>query len=200
MWNGSSLCDSRSDLYEIVSTQRPQRYAETQVEIMSAILVEPDPVQLEQPSLPHAEPCVVVIFGATGDLTKRKLMPALCRLLGEGCLDGVRVLGVGRSDMTDDMFRAFVREALDNSKKIKHLDEQEWREFAERLHYLAGELDQRRDVSQSRSASRRISFRRREPESSLLSRDATVTRCRDRQRPRQSKPCKRKRALEPDRH
>jgi glucose-6-phosphate 1-dehydrogenase len=108
---------------------------------MSAILVEPDPIQLEQPSLPHAEPCVVVIFGATGDLTKRKLMPALCRLLGEGCLEGVQVLGVGRSDMTDDMFRTFVREALDNSKKIKHLDEQEWRTFSERLHYLAGELD-----------------------------------------------------------
>ncbi len=108
---------------------------------MSSILVEPDPVQLEQPSLPHAEPCVVVIFGATGDLTKRKLMPALCRLLGEGCLEGVQVLGVGRSDMTDDMFRAFVREALDNSKKIKHLDEQKWRAFAERLHYLPGELD-----------------------------------------------------------
>jgi glucose-6-phosphate 1-dehydrogenase len=108
---------------------------------MSSILVEPDPVQLEQPSLPHAEPCVVVIFGATGDLTKRKLMPALCRLLGEGCLEGVRVLGVGRSDMTDDMFRAFVREALDNSKKTKNLDEQQWRAFSERLHYMSGELD-----------------------------------------------------------
>ena len=108
---------------------------------MSAVLVEPEPVQLEQPGLPKADPCVVVIFGATGDLTRRKLMPALCRLLGEGCLDGVRVLGVGRSDMTDDMFRAFVREALDKSKKTEHLDENEWRAFAERLHYTAGELD-----------------------------------------------------------
>jgi glucose-6-phosphate 1-dehydrogenase len=108
---------------------------------MSAIFVEPDPVQLYQPGLPHAEPCVVVIFGATGDLTKRKLMPALCRLLGEGCLEGVRILGVGRSDMTDDMFRAFIREGVDNSKKIKDLDEQHWRAFSERLHYVAGELD-----------------------------------------------------------
>ena len=108
---------------------------------MSTVLVEPSPIQLEQPSLPHAEPCVVVIFGATGDLTKRKLMPALCRLLDEGCLEGVRVLGVGRSDMTDDMYRAFVREALSSSKKIKHLDEEQWRKFAERLYYMAGELD-----------------------------------------------------------
>ncbi len=109
---------------------------------MSTIVVEPNPVELEQPALPHAEPCLVVIFGATGDLTKRKLMPALCRLLGEGCLDSVQVLGVGRSDMTDDMYRAFVHEALMNSKKLKHLDDEAWRKFAERLHYMSGELDQ----------------------------------------------------------
>ncbi|HEU4509638.1 MAG TPA: glucose-6-phosphate dehydrogenase [Pyrinomonadaceae bacterium] len=108
---------------------------------MSAILVEPEPVHLEQPPLPHAEPCVVVIFGATGDLTKRKLMPALCRLLGEGCLEGVAVLGVGRTEMTDDAFKALVREALDKSKKIKHLDEQKWQKFSKRLHYVSGELD-----------------------------------------------------------
>ena len=108
---------------------------------MSSILVQPNPVQLEQPKLPQAEPCVVVIFGATGDLTKRKLMPALCRLLGEGCLDSVRILGVGRSEMTDDMFQAFVHDALKNSKKTEQLDEEEWREFAQRLHYLSGELD-----------------------------------------------------------
>lgn len=98
-------------------------------------------MQLEQPALPHAEPCIVVIFGATGDLTKRKLMPALCRLLGEGCLEGVRILGVGRSQMTDDAFQASVREALNSSEKTKHLDDKGWEEFANRLHYLQGELD-----------------------------------------------------------
>src|SRR5687768_8138777 len=108
---------------------------------MSAILVEPSPIQLEQPKLPQAEPCVVVIFGATGDLTKRKLMPALCRLLGEGCLESVRILGVGRSDMPGDGFRTFVHDALKNSKKIEQLDDEEWREFAQRLHYMHGELD-----------------------------------------------------------
>ncbi len=108
---------------------------------MSSVLVEPIPTKLEQPALPKAEPCVVVIFGATGDLTKRKLMPALCRLLGQGCLDSVRILGVGRSEMTDDAFQSFVREALDKSKKIEHLDEEQWREFAGRLRYMSGELD-----------------------------------------------------------
>ena len=108
---------------------------------MSAVVVEPNPVHLEQPELPHAEPCVVVIFGATGDLTKRKLMPALCRLTDQGCLESVRILGVGRSHMTDDEFHAQVREALEDSKKIDHLDDETWREFSNRLHYMSGELD-----------------------------------------------------------
>ena len=108
---------------------------------MSAIIVEPTPVHYQQPTLPHAEPCVVVIFGATGDRPKRKLMPALCKLLAEGSLDRVRILGVGRSPMTDDEFEAFVRDALVSSKRTDHLDEQKWREFSQRLHYMAGELD-----------------------------------------------------------
>src|SRR5262245_57574221 len=108
---------------------------------MSAIVVEPNPVQLEQPTLPHADPCVVVIFGATGDLTRRKLMPALCRLCALGCLESVQIVGVGRSEMDDNAFQAAVREALDSSHKIENLDEKEWRDFAERLHYLSGELD-----------------------------------------------------------
>jgi len=108
---------------------------------MSAVVVEPNPVQLKQPELPNAEPCVVVIFGATGDLTKRKLMPALCRLTDQGCLESVRILGVGRSPMTDEEFQAQVHEALNDSKKIDHLDEEAWREFSKRLHYMSGELD-----------------------------------------------------------
>ena len=108
---------------------------------MSAVTVEPDPVHLEQLTLPQAEPCVIVIFGATGDLTRRKLMPALCRLLGQGSLDGIQILGIGRSAMSIDEFQAFVRDALKNSKKIEHLDEDHWRKFSSRLHYMAGELD-----------------------------------------------------------
>jgi glucose-6-phosphate 1-dehydrogenase len=106
-----------------------------------SVVIEPNPVKLEQPELPNAEPCVVVIFGATGDLTKRKLMPALCRLTDQGCLESVRILGVGRSPMTDDEFQAQVRDALKDSKKTDHLDEATWRKFSERLHYMSGELD-----------------------------------------------------------
>ena len=141
---------------------------------MSAIVVEPNPIQLEQPKLPQAEPCVVVIFGATGDLTKRKLMPALCRLLGEGCLESVRILGIGRSAMTDDAFQTFVREALDNSKKIEHLDEQEWREFSQRLHYMAGELDDEETYRNIAARLEELACRGRQQKSSFLSCHATV--------------------------
>ena len=84
---------------------------------------------------------MVVIFGATGDLTKRKLMPALCRLTDQGCLEKVRIVGVGRSPMSDDEFQSLVRDALEDSKKIDHLDEETWRDFSKRLHYISGELD-----------------------------------------------------------
>ena len=108
---------------------------------MSAVVVEPNPVHYEQPTLPQADPCVVVIFGATGDLTKRKLMPALCRLLNQGCLESVHILGIGRNPMSEDEFQGTVREALESSKKIEHLDDEQWQKFSGRLHYMAGELD-----------------------------------------------------------
>src|SRR6476646_1301663 len=107
---------------------------------MSTILVEPVPTPMETPALPKAEPCVMVIFGATGDLMRRKLMPALWNLRGEGCLDSVQILGIGRTPMTDDEFRASMAEALVTSGKIKDASNEDWRKFAERIHYTAGEL------------------------------------------------------------
>ena len=121
---------------------------------MSAILVEPNPVTMEAPSLPEAEPCVMVIFGATGDLTRRKLMPAMWNLKGEGCVESVRILGVGRTAMSDDEFRALVREALVESKKIDEQDDEQWRKFEERIHYITGELG---DDSTYQQAAQRLS-------------------------------------------
>ena len=108
---------------------------------MSTVLVEPSPVQMEALSLPKAEPCVMVIFGATGDLTRRKLIPALWDLRREGCLEGMRILGVGRSQMSDDEFRELVHQALVDSKNLKEGDEEDWREAAQRICYETGELD-----------------------------------------------------------
>jgi len=63
-----------------------------------AITLHDTPAALASPALPVADPCVLVIFGATGDLAKRKLLPALYNLGGEGCLSShFLVLGTGRS-------------------------------------------------------------------------------------------------------
>ena len=53
-----------------------------------------------------AEPCAIVIFGATGDLTHRKLVPAIYNLAREGLLgDGTAIIGFARRPKTDDEFR-----------------------------------------------------------------------------------------------
>ena len=108
---------------------------------MSTILVEPTPIPMKAPALPKAEPCVLVIFGATGDLMRRKLMPALWNLRGEGCLENVQILGIGRTTMTDDEFRASMSDALVTADKIKDANDADWRKFAERIHYRAGEIN-----------------------------------------------------------
>jgi glucose-6-phosphate 1-dehydrogenase len=95
----------------------------------------------EKFSLPKADPCIVVIFGATGDLTRRKLMPALFRLMCEGCLENVKILCVGRSPVTDEEFRKTIRDGLDASNKIEKCSDEDWSSFTDRIFYLTGELD-----------------------------------------------------------
>jgi glucose-6-phosphate 1-dehydrogenase len=107
---------------------------------MSAV-VEPTPVQLERLRLPDAEPCVIVIFGATGDLTKRKLMPALFNLVAEGCLADFQILGVGRGAMSDEEFRALVNDCVADGKETEDFDQAECNKFAQRIHYVSGKLD-----------------------------------------------------------
>src|SRR4030095_1336445 len=60
-----------------------------------------------------AEPCTVIIFGASGDLTKRKLVPALYRLTQERLLPAeFAIVGFARSPMSHDDFRAKMKEAI----------------------------------------------------------------------------------------
>ena len=60
------------------------------------------------PKFPH----VVTLFGATGDLSRRKLFPGLFRLSSSGFIPGCRIIGVSLEDMTAEAFREFGREAL----------------------------------------------------------------------------------------
>jgi glucose-6-phosphate 1-dehydrogenase len=84
-----------------------------------------------------APPCAMVIFGATGDLTKRKLVPALYNLIVNGLLpDGFAVIGVGRSPLPDDEFRRRVGEDLKEFATAEVDGEKlEW--LSRRLRYVA---------------------------------------------------------------
>ncbi len=88
----------------------------------------------------RADPCTMVIFGATGDLTKRKLFPALYQLAAEHLLaPAFTVLGVGREAMDDATFRAKMRESLTLSGEVKQVNEEVWQSLAERTFYAGGD-------------------------------------------------------------
>jgi glucose-6-phosphate 1-dehydrogenase len=89
----------------------------------------------------RAEHCTMVIFGATGDLTKRKLFPALYQLAAEHLLGpDFAVLAVGREASVDDAsFRERMRAAVGESDEVKQVDEEVWKAFAERIFFVGGD-------------------------------------------------------------
>ncbi len=87
-----------------------------------------------------SQPCTVVIFGASGDLTKRKLLPALYNLLLDKLLpDNFAVLGLGRKDLSDEDFRAIAREGIEQFSR-QSLKTDSWETFQSRLFYCAGNI------------------------------------------------------------
>jgi glucose-6-phosphate 1-dehydrogenase len=86
------------------------------------------------------EPCTLVLFGASGDLTKRMVMPAIFRLARRGLLSSeFRLIGYARTRLTDDEFRALMRTAV--LREPKEGDEAAWADFAARLSYVVAEYD-----------------------------------------------------------
>jgi len=83
------------------------------------------------PKYPH----VVVLFGATGDLARRKLLPGLFHLSSSGFIPGYRVVGVSLDTMTADAFRDFAHKALKEFSSRK-VTEDAWRAFAANLDYV----------------------------------------------------------------
>ena len=106
---------------------------------MSAI-IEAMPTERVAPApLPKSESCVLVIFGASGDLTRRKLVPALFDLDCIGCMQAdVDVLGTGRTPITSEEFRRRMREATAVSKEV-NFNEKQWADFEKRLFYFPGD-------------------------------------------------------------
>ncbi|ADV68017.1 glucose-6-phosphate dehydrogenase [Deinococcus maricopensis] len=87
------------------------------------------------------EPATLVIFGVTGDLAKRKLLPAVFGLWQDGLLGtAFNILGVGRQDMTDEQFREFALDALRTSKETDEIQEGSLEKFASLLFYTFGDF------------------------------------------------------------
>jgi glucose-6-phosphate 1-dehydrogenase len=93
-----------------------------------------------------AEPCVIVIFGASGDLTKRKLVPALYRLVQERLLPAeFAIVGLARTEMTSEDFCARMKEAVEEFSEAKSVDEEVWNSFAQGIHYLTADINNPED-------------------------------------------------------
>jgi glucose-6-phosphate 1-dehydrogenase len=87
-----------------------------------------------------AHPCTIVIFGASGDLTQRKLLPALYNLFLDKLLpENFVVIGLGRKNLSDEDIRSIAREGIEQFSR-QPLQEQTWERFQKRIFYCAGDL------------------------------------------------------------
>ena len=87
-------------------------------------------------------PFSIVIFGVTGDLSHRKLLPALYNLFAQGSLpEDFNIVGFARRDWTDEVFRTEMRQSVDQFSRVK-LDAAVWDKFAPRMHYVQSDFDQ----------------------------------------------------------
>jgi glucose-6-phosphate 1-dehydrogenase len=88
-----------------------------------------------------AEPCSIVIFGASGDLTARKLIPAFYHLCKDKLMPpAFRVIGFARREKTDETWRQELRAALNQFSRSKPVDDKVWNEFAANVFYCVGDL------------------------------------------------------------
>ena len=89
-----------------------------------------------------AEPCIVVIFGASGDLTSRKLVPALYRLTQERLLPAeFAIVGFSRSPMSHEAFRDKMKKAVETFSDGRTIDPAVWESFAQGIFYTAGDIN-----------------------------------------------------------
>jgi len=100
------------------------------------------------------DPFTLVIFGASGDLTRRKLVPAVFSLFCEGLLpEKFSIVGFARREKSDDTFREEMHEAVKTFARVQPIDESRWREFARNVHYHQSTFE---DTSGYRSLKQRL--------------------------------------------
>jgi glucose-6-phosphate 1-dehydrogenase len=90
----------------------------------------------------QADPCLMVIFGASGDLTKRLLIPSLFNLFCDGLLPSAfAILGMAMDEYSTESFRARMSEDVRLYSRQSSFDDTAWDNFCARIHYLQGTFD-----------------------------------------------------------
>src|SRR5438876_12320399 len=86
------------------------------------------------------EPCAVILFGASGDLAKRKVIPAMYDLAIHNAL-GTRyaIVGFARTPVSEDAFRTALGDAAKSISEVGPIDPKRWNEFASNLYYSPGD-------------------------------------------------------------
>src|SRR5579863_4806774 len=92
-------------------------------------------------------PCILVIFGGAGDLSHRKLLPALYNLMVDGELPGkFAIVGFSMEQLDDEAYRKFARSGIEQFSRQK-LTEEVWNKFAPLLHFVSGSFDRPSDYA-----------------------------------------------------
>lgn len=102
------------------------------------------------------EGCTIFLFGATGDLAKRKLYPALYSLYKEKKLANFAVIGMARSPRTDEQFRENVRDSIEEFSRYKKTANDDWVDFAAHFHYNALNSDDAKGFEALRAKAEQI--------------------------------------------
>ncbi len=119
------------------------------------------------PNLDEPSPCLIVIFGASGDLTKRKLIPSLYHLHVTGSLPAnCAILGISRTEMSDDAFREKLREAAE--KHAQGYTAAAWQKFAGSLYYHAADSTKQTAYAGIKKRMAELSDRHKTGQNSLL--------------------------------
>ena len=96
-----------------------------------------------------AEPCSVILFGASGDLAKRKVIPAMYDLAQHNSLgERYAIVGFARTPMTDESFRATIGEAAKTISEVGPIEPAKWDAFSSNLYYSAGEYRDQNSYAQ----------------------------------------------------
>lgn len=98
---------------------------------------------LEEPGVSSRfiDPCILVIFGATGDLTARRLLPALYNLARENQLPSqFAIVGFARREKSHEAFREEIKKAINSFSRVKPVDENLWKNFKEQIYYHQSEF------------------------------------------------------------